>query len=240
MKILTENDFIDVLKRLYPASYVNSMLNGIGGWYLKVYAALFAAVMNVLSETDSELYIDSADGGFLDILVYGERGMQRAYGETDAQFQARAQQKPLTVSPANIIEAVNKVLQSFGEPMNAVLLDGYTYQGAAFDTLQTIPDPFNNDALIPLAADDAGIRNWRNAFFVVRVPIYYTTQASLAFDTLLSMDIGAIGVTPLSADDAGAPPDLQAEVYNSAMYSAIWNTINRAKAAGVGFFLEGY
>jgi hypothetical protein len=249
---LSKTDFINILKSIYPADYVDAMLNGAGGVYIDIYASLFSQIIATYVPVQQELYFNFADGGWLDLLAWGERGLVRAPGETDAAFIARITAPLDTITPQAMLNTANNSLGALGYAKNAVYYDVGIMPGVAFDTLATFIDPITGD-LFPMSAFDSGVRMWSletiKAFFVVIVPEYTGVMYGFHSDALTILDQNsgypAGSHIPISAMDfnqaineQGAPMDGDISSLNTGLYSAIWNQLNVIKAAGIGFNLE--
>lgn len=240
---LTKPDFINILKDIYPDNYVNAMLNGAGGVYIAIYAAIFAAVVNVYAEGQREFYFGFADNGWLDLLAWGERGTVRASGESDAQFSARLMQPLDTITPQAMINAANNQLVYFGFPQNAIIIDPGNYPGMATDSLITFIDPVTGNP-VAISATDNGAKTWSlgtyKAFFLMVIPEYDDTWIGFFTDSTTSWSAPDGSTHILSATDSinGLAVDGSQKILKTYLYSATWNQLNEIKAAGVGFVFE--
>lgn len=164
-----------------------------------------------------------------------ERGINRSSGEGDDSYRKRIYTRPDVVSPNALVRAMNRVLAPYGltgcirEPSDLDTLQGLFYDAPANGPVgrryaYDLDFTLRPDDRWKLALDLAEFRG----FFVATVPPMSLGEFGIAFDEGF---VNFFDSSPfLSFFDGYA-------VTAAAIRIAVWNALNEAREAGVGFVL---
>lgn len=189
---------------------------------LRFICEIFAEAEAVEDTLFQRTFIGSADGLWLD--EHGlERGIQRLEGESDDDYRVRLRAIEDVVSPAAVLAGIEKVLKVPGAEIFE-FQTAASFYGASY---------FDDDWLWPLDPP----------YFVVRIPEQVVSRAGRGYLSTTGdpVDVrsyfGATGGGIVDAEDASMFFEGDGLV-GDPVYRAIYETVKRIRAGGVGFIIE--